>query len=218
MYIFLFGLVYNAKMVGEERPLKSCLDLIDPKWKGKIIMRSPLVKGAARYGLISAWKYVFKEDLSAWEDYCKKLATQVARYETEPAMFMQSIGLGEFPIGFIDSDLTTAQYREKFPDLRWAPFDDLVWGVPVNIHINKFAEHPNAARLFYEFVLSPEGQKIGTQQGGLPNMVNVELTPQQEKLVDLLTKCRFPESFDWFVKEDAERGALWDDRIRAIFG
>jgi len=49
-------------------------------------------------------------------------------------------------------------------------------------------------------------------------MVNVELTPQQEKLVDLLTKCRFPESFDWFVKEDAERGALWDDRIRAIFG
>jgi putative spermidine/putrescine transport system substrate-binding protein len=57
------------------------------------------------------------------------------------------------------------------------PEDGSTVGPYVSI-INKWAPHPNAARLMRNFILSPEGQRLYAEGYATPILPSVELPPE----------------------------------------
>jgi iron(III) transport system substrate-binding protein len=68
------------------------------------------------------------------------------------------VAAGEFPLGLSYGHLA-GQSMDKGAPMNWVGLQP----VPVDLHpvsIGKNAPHPNVARLFYDYLLSEEGQKL----------------------------------------------------------
>jgi len=182
--IILVSLAYNTKLLKLEEAPKTFKDLIDPKWKGKIAYVDFRIM-AFGVQLLAAMEKEYGED------FIKKLAAQdiffVGRSFVDPVARVVS---GEFllttpPITFVE-----VRKMEKDP-IDWIRtadnvyFADLAWvGVASN------APHPNAAKLFVDFLFSDEGQAI-YEKGGhsplKPGVVfrNPDMSPKGKKIVFL---------------------------------
>ena len=64
-----YGFLINTDLVKPEDEPKSWKDLLDPKWKGKILMHDPRSNGAGHIFFIATWNKL-------GQDYAKKLAAQ----------------------------------------------------------------------------------------------------------------------------------------------
>lgn len=133
------------------------LDLVDPQYKGKIMV------GDANYGgLPVAWANAVSKALG-WE-YFEKIG------KNEPLLFqantqgVQWLSTGERLLGTTtDYDAATAIAKGEPVKLVY-PKEGAV-PVPGVTGVLKDAPHPNAGRLFAEWLLSDEGQKTYLEGG-----------------------------------------------------
>ncbi|GAA3699738.1 ABC transporter substrate-binding protein [Arthrobacter ginkgonis] len=92
-----FGFVYNTDMVKEEEAPKSWHDLLDPKWKGKILIGDPTVPGGIRYILTSM---MLPETQAEWgKPYMEQLAAQELNFSQSEPTVSADVASGRFPIG-----------------------------------------------------------------------------------------------------------------------
>ena len=131
--------------------------LLDPKWKGKICAFDPSVNGA---GLaIGCALYVAKG-----EDFVSKLYKgQGVVLTHDYKQLADWVAQGNYPIGLAVSqnyldDYAKAGIKFAQPELSDAP-DGTNGGFGLLVVINK-APHPNAARVFANWMASPEGMSI----------------------------------------------------------
>lgn len=126
----------------------------DPRWKGRYATTTP-ASGGSDY----VFWYMFMVDLKdrygdAW---LRKLAANKPDvFISKPPMF-DRLAAGEYAI--IDQasqDGITSLYLKGAP-IRWI-FPDPTPGTVTAQVVSAHAPHPNAARLFQEWALSPEGQ------------------------------------------------------------
>lgn len=145
---------YNTdKVKGADVP-KEWRDLLNPKFKGQIIMPDPRVSEAYldvlallvdRYG----------------EPFFSQLRAQNIRLASQGSTAIQSLGAGE---GLIVGPTTSANVM--IVKAKGAPLDmvapDLTSGVELQVMLTHRAKakHPNAARLFANYVLSREGNTV----------------------------------------------------------
>lgn len=145
---------YNTdKVKGADIP-KEWRDLLNPKFKDQIIMPDPRVSEAYldvlallldRYG----------------EGYFNQLRAQNLRFAAAGAGAIQSLGAGE---GLLVGPTTSANVMTV--KAKGAPLDmvapDLTSGVELQVMltVRAKAKHPNAARLFANYVLSREGNTV----------------------------------------------------------
>ena len=151
---------YNTRLVKQEEAPKSFADLLDPKWKGKIVKAHPGYSGTimtATFEQVRALGWSFFDELSRQRvmqvqsatDPPKKLALgerQVMADGSEYVMF-GLIAAGN-PVAVIYP-------REGTP---------LIVG---SAGVMEGAPHPNAARLFISFMFSREGQQLMSDVGGI---------------------------------------------------
>src|SRR4051812_25565087 len=153
-------LAYNKKQVTPQDAPKSFADLLLPKWKGC------LVKGHPGYsGTIMTATHVLSKTLG-W-DYFAKLGKQnvmQVQSSTDPP---KKLALGERAVEVDGNEYVVVQQQKAGVPL------EIVYaaeGTPLIIGdaaIMKFAPHPNAARLFYAFMFSLEGQQLNSDFGGV---------------------------------------------------
>jgi iron(III) transport system substrate-binding protein len=142
---------YNTKLVSKEEAPRRLEDLLDPKWKGKIV--APAFGGAFAY-LIP----VLGEQQTY--DFVRKLINEqkivLARSFTE---VVQKVANGEYKLGFgVPADLSGL--RRRGAPIENAPLQK-VSGANVYGAVLKNADHPAAAKVFLYFACcTPEGQKI----------------------------------------------------------
>ena len=174
---------YNTKTVARDKLPKTWEDLLNPEWKGKLMV-SP------------------REQWFAWVlqimgkekglNYMRALAKQNPAIRREStAMRAQLLTAGEASMD-IDSTYTVLLPLIK----KGAPVDWTTLGpalvVPVAYGLTTSAPHPNAAKLFLEFVLSKEGQQLvltferqsarsdlASEQGAIKNVKMVPVDPSQ---------------------------------------
>jgi iron(III) transport system substrate-binding protein len=144
---------YNTRLVKQEDAPKSYADLLDPKWKGKIVKAHP-----AYSGNIMTTTYALSR-LLGWGFY-EKLGTQrvlQVQSSTEPP---KKVALGERPV-MIDGN----EYNLFLLKKQGAPIE-VVYAAegttlcPGMAGIMKDAPHPNAARLFASYLFSLEAQQL----------------------------------------------------------
>ncbi len=149
------SIYYNTQLV-KPQDVRSYADLLDPKWKGKIGLRDPRVPG----GGLAMWAFLL--DLKG-EEYIRKLAQQemfVGRNARQIAdalakgNLVLTIGVGHRDFdSFLEANLPV----KHLPTLKEGTY---VSGGNGILGILKGAPHPNAAKVFFNWLLSREGQEL----------------------------------------------------------
>ena len=153
-------IAYNTRQVKPEEAPKSHADLLDPKWRGKIVKAHPGYSGTVMTGTHAL------SDVLGW-DYFEKLGKQrimQVQSSTEPP---KKLAQGERPVMADGNEYNVFQLKET-----GVPIEPVyaAEGTPVVIAhaaILKNAPNPNAARLFYHFMFTREAQQLISDFGGL---------------------------------------------------
>ncbi len=147
-----FGIMWNPKYVKED--LTTWAQLADPKYKGQIIFGDVRKSGA----YLDTYIILRKNDF--WTvDWMKKMKAQEPFFELRSTAIRDKVMTGEFPIAVFGYATRAFQVRDKVELKASYPTDGI--SVLGNYGgILKQAPHPNAAKLWVDFVYSKEGQEI----------------------------------------------------------
>jgi iron(III) transport system substrate-binding protein len=151
------GVVAVNTQVVREGEIRSLDDLLDPKWRGKISVEDPTTAGSGQNRAV--YLYVLKG-----EEYFKRLYV-----DQQPAMSRDTRQIGDwlargtYPItlGLNVNDIEPME-RDGLPVKLLGTLDGpgYVTGGFSVLGIFNNAPHPNAAKLFANWITSPEGQRV----------------------------------------------------------
>lgn len=156
IYVITNVIGYNTNLVPKQDAPKSFADLLQPKWRGQLGMDSDESEWFT--GLISVWG---KEKTVA---YFKALEKQKLSLRRGHTLLAELTAAGEFPVA-----VNLFGYRVLELQSKGAPIDlvhaDPVMTRPWYLLLAKRAPHPNAGRLFIDYVFSQEGQEVVASLG-----------------------------------------------------
>lgn len=150
---------YNTRLVPEANHPKDWFDLTQPWWRGKIGMD---VEDFDWYGAML--EYLGPE---RGRRLMQGLAKQQINWRKGHSLLAQLVGAGEFSAALLYA------HRTQLTKERGAPIDWVKTSKPVIVSQNAVAvldkaQHPNAARLFVDFLMSEAGQKLLYDGGQIP--------------------------------------------------
>jgi len=190
---------YNTRMVKRNEVPRLDEDLLNLKWKGKIGMDHTKPEWFA-------WKLKRMGEEKGIA-YMKKLGAQELRLYAGLTIITNLLAAGEFPLV-----LNTYVHNAEDAKRKGAPVDwvaqEPVFTKFQPIGVGARAAHPNAAKLFVDFMLSEDGQKIIASFGRVPTRIGV---PTAVQGIDKLT----------FVIDDISAGDDFNknyELFRNVFG
>ncbi len=201
-------LLYNSAAISEADAPRDWEDLLDPRWKGKVVIRDPLASGTMRtaFGLILARSVAETGAEDAGFEWLRRLDAQTSDYVQNPALLFEKIVRQE---GLVTIwELTDALLLAE----RGAPvsYSFPASGTPViddAIGLVAGAPHAEAARAFIDWVGSEEALSLVARE--------VFRLPARDDLPDgvlpewaerALGEIR-PADIDWQLV--GERGQEW---------
>lgn len=170
IYALYLTTTYNTDLVKAEEAPKTYEDLLDPKWKGKMVWTDTRgISGPA--GFIGNVLKTMGDDKGM--AYLHKLAEQkIARDPGNQRVVIDKVISGQFSIGLMTYNHHAVISKGKGAPIAWVKMEPLVANLGV-IALIKNAPHPNAAKLFLEFLFSDDGMKIISDAGYPPANPNV---------------------------------------------
>jgi iron(III) transport system substrate-binding protein len=147
----------NTAEISEADAPKSWKESLDPKWKGKIGMQSIEVGGSA----FSAQAFLrIKVGADSWT----RLAAEEPRLYPSVAALTTDLVRGRVGLAYIDASSVATQIQAGAPLKIILPSEGLV-GFGVFGGISVKAPHPNAAKLWMNYVTSKRGSTLMSQSG-----------------------------------------------------
>jgi len=148
----VMGMAYNTKLVPPGSAPKRYEDLLSPKWKKQEIGMDYRD---------NVWFAVMMEIMGESEglNFMERLAAKDLYMRENKSLLLQLMAAGEFLVlanVYVD---TAMGFIKAGAPIEWLPGRD---PVPASTHLlglYSFASHPNAAKLFVDFLLSKEGQR-----------------------------------------------------------
>jgi iron(III) transport system substrate-binding protein len=162
--------VYNKNLVDPSQ-FRSYWDLLDPKWKGKMVASD--VRGGIIGGVSSRFLYKHP-DLGA--PFLERLYGETDLTVTgDQRQLIDWLAQGQFALGLFASPAAVIVAIEQGLPLDFVPGDQWKEGSaigPSSGAVNLFdpAPHPNVAKLFLNWLLSREGQLAWQRQLGAPSL------------------------------------------------
>jgi iron(III) transport system substrate-binding protein len=157
-------LAYNTKLVRPDAAPKSYDDLLQPKWKGNLGLSDSAVLWYAGF-----LKFYGDEK---GREYMKKLSAQKPAFRDSETVISQLLAAGEFPLGVTYSHQVVSLKKKGAPVDWIRTMRPIVTGLKP-ISLSSKATHPNAGKLFIDFVLSKEGQELIRSFNRLPGRADV---------------------------------------------
>ena len=144
----------NTSLVRPGEEPKNYRDLLDSKWKGKIVLQYPWSGGTG-----SGWFRATYKRLGL--DYMKALAKQVALVPTTGADILHDgVARGQYAIGLAASTTRGRQLVKEGAPVRFIQPEEGSHLAAQGLEFIANAPHPNAAKLFLRWFYTKEGQNI----------------------------------------------------------
>ncbi len=206
-------LFYNSKMISADEAPKDWADLVDPRYKNKLVFRSALSSSARATYAALLQQFERKGQLDKGWQFMKALDANTKQYYGSGSMLFQAVGRKEAAISFmVLNSIVDNKINNKMP----LEVIDAADGSPVitdGIALIHGAKHPAAARAFIEFAGSARVQAV------LANRFN-RLPTHPDALQDApewMAKTHFKVmDVDW--KDLAAKQSAWiqqwDSRIK----
>ena len=168
LYVLTPG--YNTELIRKGTQPKTFQDLLDPKYKGKIAWNSTSSSSAGP-GFVGIVLETMGEEkgIAYLRDLAKQQPTGLA---VAARQVLDQVIAGEYAIALNIFNNHAVISAAKGAPVDWIPMDPAL-GVLSVISVTKDAPHPNAGRLFLEFLMSEDGQKIYRDAEYLPVDPNV---------------------------------------------
>jgi iron(III) transport system substrate-binding protein len=169
----LWIVAFNTNKVKREDIPKTYDGFADPKWRCRIGIEST----------DQDWMYAviqFLGEERGMETF-RKLSALKPDMRLGHALLAELIAAGEVPVGLTVYSGNADSLKKKGAPIDWMPVEPIV-GRPQAVSVASRAPHPNAAMLFVDFVLSPDGQKV---------LNDLDRNPASKMQATLLTKYKF---------------------------
>jgi iron(III) transport system substrate-binding protein len=194
-------LMYNTRLVREKEAPRDYADLLDPKWKGKMLMDSTDYEW---FGTLAV--ALGKEKTAA---YMKQLARQDLIWRRGHGLVAQLVGAGELPLGWAYTFRVERMKKDGAP-VDWVDTFDPIMSTAHGMGYSSKATNPNAAKLFIDFALSKRSQQMIRDMRLVPSRRDVEpLVPKMDQ--NKLKIKRIPREVSLNVD-------LYAKEFREIFG
>jgi len=208
--------VYNSKAIAPAEAPREWDDLLDPKWKGKILIRDPLASGTMR----AVWGFLIAKSIretgspEAGFEWLRRLDAQTKEYVFNPILLYEKIVRQEGLITIWDLPDTLLE-RERgsplqyvFPKSGTPVIDDAVGIVAGSRHLE-------LAKRLVDFVGSRAMQRLAAEKTyRLPARTDLgDDLPEWAREVE---REMVPAPVDWELvdRHGAEWMSIWDRTIR----
>ena len=214
IFIHVVGASYNKDLIPPDQAPRSIQELIKPKYKGKIISRTPWLGSnyLVHIASLQAW---FGGNEEKWANFWKAFKVNVGRYEPKWGPLHQAVGLKEFPLGIFTLPYTPFTFGRSYPGLGYSTFREPAIWWPNMLAIHGKAPHPNAAKLFIEFCISAEGQKHFVDEGLIP--ADSTMKPRGSLIEELKGVKFFAKAPEIIAHEVSNNKGDWTKRIQALY-
>ena len=192
-------MAYNTGLLKPAELPKSYDDLLESKWKGKMLMDNretewyaSMIQVLGREKTVKLMRGLAKQDLS---------------FRNGRTLITQVLASGEAPLAVNNYDHLVQSAKKRGAPVESIPATPVISRV-TPIALGKYAPHPNIGRLFIDFSLSEEGQKILRSFGRSSARKGIDPDELQKKGIKLHVS-------DISLAKDYAR---YDKEFREIFG
>jgi iron(III) transport system substrate-binding protein len=207
-------IMYNSKALKQEDAPKDWDGLLDPKYKGKVIIRGVLASGTMRT-IYSAM--IFKEgaaDPKKGYDWLKKLDANTKEYAQDPTNLYLKLAREEGTLSLWNLQDILIQKH-----LKNQPFDFIypTSGAPIlvdGVGMVKNAKNKEAAKKFYEFLFDSKLRvELADKLFQIPTRTDISKDSLPAWLKGIELK---PMNIDWTVMAEKEKDWMqyWDENIK----
>jgi iron(III) transport system substrate-binding protein len=151
-------IAYNSDAVPADQAPRDWDEVLDPRWRGQVIIRDPIASGTMRaiFGGLLVRSINQTGSTEAGFNFLRELDRQTKEYVLNPALLYQKLGRQEGLVTLWDMpDIAMLEQRQGYPVRYVVPTS----GTPVvvdAIAIVRGTQVPEEARQFYEFVTTRE--------------------------------------------------------------
>jgi ABC-type Fe3+ transport system substrate-binding protein len=203
------SLAYNTQLVRADQVPRTHKDLLDPRWKGQLVWHPASIAGG--YGFIGVVLKSMGEENGI--RYLEALAQQnIVPLPVAARAVLDRVIAGEYAMG-LDMNSSHAVISAALgAPVRFIPLDPVTMTMQI-AGISRNAPHPNAARLFLDFIISRAGQEVFRDADYIPMRPDVaakspELKPESGGYQALMLS---PEEIDANAQHWAK---VYDDIFR----
>jgi iron(III) transport system substrate-binding protein len=155
----LSPIAYNTNLVKEAEAPKGYQDLLDPKWKGKLVKAHPSYSGTSLTGTYALTKAL------GW-DYLDKLSKQGVQQLQSTTATPKSIASGERAVMVDGNEYNMFIEIDAKSPVKIVYAKEGTPFVTSPTAIFAAAPHPNAARVLQNFLYTPKAQQLLVNEGG----------------------------------------------------
>lgn len=158
------AITVNETMVKTDE-IKSYRDLLQPRWKGKIVINDPTVAGIGGKWFSIVGRYIMSLD------YMRELAKQEPVILRDQRLEVDWLAKGRYPIGIAAVTDMVTEYRKAGAPLAYVEPAEGTWlgNGSGGLSLVVKAPHTNAARVFVNWMLTKEAQSIYSREYGVPS-------------------------------------------------
>jgi len=210
VYLMILTDAYNTEQVAPGTEPKSWEDFLDPKWQGKIAWsgQNGTSAGSGFVGLVNR-----EYGESKGRAFLEKLAKQkVVEAPAANREILDQVIAGEYPIGLQISNHHVLLSSTQGAPVNWTPINPAMVSFDTT-SVTANAPHPNAGKLFVDFLVSDEGQALYRDKGYPP--ANPKLQTKYRALIPDGEKFRA----QFFTPQQLDVGLpVWFKEFEEIFG
>ena len=174
-YTSAIGFGWNTELAKKKKlPEPKCwADVIRPEYKGEVEISHPASSGTA-YTVVAGLVQMMGEEPAF--DYLKKLHKNVSNYTRSGQAQAPNVAKGEVTLGISFMFNFEAWRLNKYPIAVTAPCEGTSFEVG-GIAMIKGMRNKDAAKRYYDWLMSPEGQAVGAKAGSFQVPANKTFKP-----------------------------------------
>ena len=156
MYSNLIVLGYNTRQVSAVSAPRDWSDLLDPHWNDKIGMDPE----------VGIWYGAMLHNMGKekGEKFFRSLAQQKIQWRRGHSLLAQLMTAGEFPLALVYA-FNISQLQQNGAPVKWVTSANPIVATTSGIGVSAKTDAPASSKLFIDFALSLEGQKVITETG-----------------------------------------------------